>query len=310
VTRPLTNSEVTTFSRCERLWHYTYEQRRVGFERPEVLNRGTRIHDSLAAWWSFDRAGVEGVAWPHPFDVLEGVMMCGYHASYNNHSFTHVQTNVPFIVRIGFVDMVGEVDALAVDADGQQVIIEHKSTSHDIAPGSAWWRERITCDTQPTVYSAAFPGAKVMYDVLHVPDMSPLKATPADKRRYTRPSKYEAARLYAGQRERDETDDEYMTRVLSDMAERPEKYFQRAYVVRMETDLEAYAEDLYAVTDRMHGLSSSHRPRNAKACHAYGRPCEFLAACWQGKSIEDYPQVEMNHSETIVKRLEMYKGDK
>jgi hypothetical protein len=53
----------------------------------------------------------------------------------------------------------------------------------------------------------------------------------------------EPARLYANQRETDETVDEYRDRVRAAIAEDPERYYQRGLVVRLEAQLaEADAE--------------------------------------------------------------------
>jgi hypothetical protein len=307
----VTNSEVTTFQACQRKWQHSYLERRTGFDRSEALERGTRVHEALAVWWGADE-GRDAARDACP--PIERAMLSGYGSYYDGFGqkgFSNVRVNVPFIVRLGHVDVVGEVDALAFESDGTRVIIEHKTTTSDVTPGSAWWREKVVCDTQPTVYSAAFPGAKVLYDVLHVPDTGPMKATPVDKRKYTKPTKTEPSRLYAGQRERDETDEEYITRVLGDMAQRPEHYFQRGYVVRRDTEIEAYADDLQqavaSMANAMRDLPTFSAPRTPKACHSHGRPCQFLDACWNGKDIASYPRVERNHSEEIVRRLELYK---
>ena len=314
--RPVTNSEITCFQTCQRKWQHAYLERRTGFERPEALDRGTRIHAALATC----RSAYEDARYGPAYAVLESLplvertMMRGYN-TYNGGlgepGIKDLRVNVPFIVRLGHVDLVGEVDALCIDIQsGRTVIIEDKTTTSDITPGTAWWREKIACDTQPTVYSAAFPGAYVMYNVLHVPDTEPLKATPVEKRKYTQPSKKEPqSRLYAGQRDRDETDDEYMKRVLADMAERPEHYFQRGVIVRLERDIEEYTEDLRQISSAM--IAAMHEPgsspRTPKACHNYGRPCEFVDACWNGKDIGSYPRLERNHSEDVIRRLETYK---
>lgn len=303
--RPITNSEVVCFQTCERLWQHTYIDHRTGFTRPEALDRGTRIHQALATWWQ--EPGMLTCFGPPNDSASERAMVLGYNAMYKDmSSFRNVRVNVPFIVRLGFVDVVGEFDAIAEDDLGD-VVIEHKSTTFDITPDSAWWREKTTCDTQMTVYSAARPGARILVDALHVPDIVPHKSTPEDKRKYTKATKTEPSRLYANQHEADETDEEYIGRVLADMSDTPEKYFQRAFVVRLESDIESLREDVQIVADRMRLGLVSGAARNAKACFNYGRPCAFLDACWNGKSIEDYPQVELNHSEDVVRRLEMYK---
>jgi hypothetical protein len=65
------------------------------------------------------------------------------------------------------------------------------------------------------------------------------------------------------------------------MAATPEKFFQRATVVRLESEDAAFAEDLISVSRLMEGPS----PRNPQSCFAYGRRCEYWAVCWEGGSL-------------------------
>lgn len=294
-----TNSELDCFRACERKHDIAYRRRRTGLIPVESLTRGTRIHDCLAHWWDHGLAN-DGASLP----PIEKAMIVGYAALYQAPHLRNVRVNVPFRVTIGGVDMVGEVDALGEDDEGL-VIVEHKTTASDISPGSVWWQE-AAISPQDTLYIAAFPGARLLKDVLKVPDLEQKKATPEDKRKYTKPTKKEPeSRLYAGQRDTDETDEEYIARVLADMAEEPGKYFQRTMMVRTEAERDAYAEDIASLDVRMAVADTSdYHPRNPRACFAYGRHCEFFDACWNGKPIESYPQVERNHSEDVTRFFE------
>jgi hypothetical protein len=271
---PLTNSEVTCFQRCEREWQHRYLDRRTGQSDQESLSRGKRIHRELAAWWS--GAKTEGEIPP-----IETAMMIGYAARYVRPNLRDIRVNVPFRAQIGGVDVVGECDAVGVDEDGRTVVVEHKTTSQNISPGSQYWRERIHCDTQVSTYLAAFPGATVLYDVLHTPGLKPLPAN--SKRPMT------------------ESNEEYIDRILADMQSEPEKYFQRAYIVRLEAEHEAFADDVATIHGRMND-SRRPPPRNPRSCFTYGRACDFFDVCYGGKAITDMPIVERNHSEDVFHR--------
>lgn len=278
--RPITNSERACFQTCERLWQYTYLERREPLVPAETLNRGKRTHVSLASWWSSGGQEMRADAQP----PAEQAMLIGYAARWQRPHLHNVQVNVPFRVAIGGVDVVGELDAMGTDDEGRTVIVEHKTTTSDIDPGSLWWREKVTTDPQPSTYLAAFPGATVLYDVLRVPSLR----------------QYQAGKT----RKVAETDSEYIARVLEDMSESPGKYFQRATVVRLEEEHRAHASDLSRTWVRMNGSSYNATPRNPRACFTYGRQCDFFAACWEGRSIESYPHREKNHSEEVLERWE------
>lgn len=295
--RPVTNSEIATFQTCERLWQHTYFDRRTGLIHAEALSRGTRIHRGLARWW------IDATLFDfEPAPPVERAMLLGYHALYQRPHLRDVRVSVPFRTSIGGVEVVGELDAIGED-DAGSVIVEHKTTTSDITPGSQWWREKVHTDPQASTYAWAFPGARILFDVLHVPDQEQFRATPEDKRKYTKPTKSEPSRLYASQRDTDETDNEYVARILADMSDKPEKYFHRAYVVRLDSEREAFASDVAELSEAMWNPLKT-RPRNPRACFAYGRECPFFAACWQGKDIESYPQREQNHSEEVLERWE------
>jgi hypothetical protein len=302
---PVTTSELSTFMTCEVLHHYRYTLRRDGFERPEPMARGTRIHAWLAGWWN--RAAPFGPLQ----EPIERAMALGYEAFYASHphNLKNVRTSVPFMTRIQGVPVVGELDAIGTNERGETVIVEHKTTTADISPGSVYWEERAVVDPQVTTYLSAFPHATVLYDVLRVPELEQYEATPVEKRKYTKPTKKDPVpRLYASQRAEPETDDEYVARILEDMAEKPESYFQRATLVRTEAELADYALDVREIEERIHLPLA--RVKNRRSCFGAGRGkrCDFYEACWRGADIESYPARERNHSEDVTDRLATYEN--
>jgi PD-(D/E)XK nuclease superfamily len=297
--KPVTNSELGCYQRCEREWQHRYLDHREGLLPAEPLERGTRIHAAQATWWAGGKFDIDTMP------PIERAMLLGYHARYERPHLRSVRVNVAVRVAIGGVDVVGECDAVGEDDEGRTVIVEHKTTSRDITPGSQWWREKIHVDPQPSTYLAAFPGATVLYNVLRVPDLEQLSATPEEKRKYTKPKKDEPSRLYAGHREKDETDDEYIARILADMSDNLGKYFQRATIVRLDSEREAFRFDVSEIAFRIRSTKSDGTtPRNPHACFQFGRACDFFSVCWEGKDIEEMPNVERNHSEEILDRWE------
>jgi len=93
------------------------------------------------------------------------------------------------------VRLAGKIDVIArrYGAGGlvEDVIIEHKTSSEDVAPGSTYWQVLAT-DSQVSVYfdgarSIGYDVAVCIYDVLSKPRLTPQTATPEDKRQYTQP---------------------------------------------------------------------------------------------------------------------------
>ena len=269
----LTNSEITCWQHCQREHYYRYRLRRTGEKASPALDRGTRIHAWLAAYWSGESPTLDGL------EPVESAAVQGYAARWEQ-AAEGAQVNVPFSVDIGSVTMVGELDAF----DGTD-IIEHKTTTSDISPGSAYWQERSACDRQVSIYLAAFPGATVLYDVIRMSALRQLGFT-----------KTRAA---------PEPNEAYVARMLEDISERPDYYYQRAQIVRLPEELDALIDD---VTEIAEDIGRDGCARSPKSCFSYGRRCDFFEACWQGRDINTFPQAEMNHTEQVKKRLDAYRG--
>lgn len=210
-----------------------------------------------------------------------------------------------------------------------RVVVEHKTTSADITPGSPYWR-RLTLDAQVSLYLGG--AGSLLYDVIRKPTLRPLKATPVEARRYTLPKSracplcrtrsgaataphaYSAdgapavpgaggptmlcvdgriitdpgGKLYADQRDADETPDAYEARLLADIAQHPDAYYQRGTVVRTEEEAQEAGRDVW-MTARMIRESRylDAWPRNPSACDAYGRTCDYWPVCSGTASIDD-----------------------
>lgn len=166
------------------------------------------------------------------------------------------------------------------------LVVEHKTSGEDIAPGSDYWR-RLRLDTQSSTYlvgatALGYTPRGVLYDVARRPALRPLKATPEGSRKRTKDG-----RLYAGQREVDETPDEYELRIVEDIVADPDKYFQRGLVVRLADEARAAAEDAWTVgrwireaqLEADAGAGEAAWPRNPDSCHQYGSHCDYWAIC-------------------------------
>jgi hypothetical protein len=183
----------------------------------------------------------------------------------------------------------GKLDVVARERDGdlRTLIIEHKTTSGDAGPGSDYVK-RLRLDGQVSTYYAGaealgYKPDGCLYDVLVKPGQRPLKATPEESRKFTRDG-----RLYANQRDRDETPDEYMLRCAEAIAADPNAYFLRAMVVRLDGEVEEAMADTWQLGRGMRENEIARRyPRNPDACVRYGRTCEFFGVCTGEASLDD-----------------------
>lgn len=211
----------------------------------------------------------------------------------------------------------GKIDALVTSQlDQRRYLVEHKTTTSDISEGSGYW-QRLRMDGQVNVYYDAFEDvAGCIYDVIRRPGLRRLKATPEPARQYTKGkpcklcklweseeppevprercpacggSKFEVPpKLYAQQREHDETLNEFRLRVREAIAAEPESYYKRGVVVRLEREIHEARLDLWLQATQMREvIALGLHPRNPDACIQFNRICDYFDVCTGVASIED-----------------------
>jgi hypothetical protein len=201
----------------------------------------------------------------------------------------------------------GKIDVLARDERTDDVVlVEHKSTVHDISEGSAYWLATLMNSQLSTYIVGArqlgWEIDKILYDVLGRPQQRPSAATPVELRKYTKPTKAEPVpRLYASQRETDETPEEFRLRIREDILSAPDSYYKRQPVMRLEAEAAEAARDLWYTHESMRLASEFGRhPRNPDNCVKLNMPCNFLAACAGHADVTDpyrFRRVENRHEE-------------
>lgn len=104
----------------------------------------------------------------------------------------------------------------------------------------------------------------------------------------TLPKEAEESRLYSGQRDRDETPDEFADRIREAVTEDPEVNYRHEEVVRLEEELAEHDLDVWATALTMRNASylGSH-PRNLDGCERYKKLCEYWTVCRKHASIDD-----------------------
>lgn len=186
--------------------------------------------------------------------------------------------------------LAGKMDVL-IRMDRRVKILEHKTTSDEMKPGGSY-RQRLRMDGQISQYilgaeSLGYSHVDVIYDVLLKPRQAPLQATPMDKRIRVKKGP-RSGLLRSGQREQDETPEEYEARLVRVISEQPERYLVRITAVRSDKALRAYQFDIWQVAEMIQRAEETKiAPRNPDSCWRFNTPCPYLAVCNGEASITD-----------------------
>lgn len=302
----LTHSRLSCFRACPRRHYIRYE---LGIT-PETdsfpLRVGSAFHAALeAADKGGDPEAVLQDRLDNPHDLaLVAAMFHGHREQWESDHLEPVATELTFDLPILNPEtgaptpiwrVAGVIDRIVRLPDGRTALMEYKTTSRDFSPGADYWLA-LHLDQQLSIYVIAaralgYPIDTVLYDVTRRPGLRPLTATPEAARKYTK-----EGRLYANQRDTDETPEEFAARVAADIVERPDHYFARIEIARLEQDLEDCRRELWIQQLSIRAAQrADHWYRNPGAC--FGTiPCSYLSICGNRDLVE--------HTPTGFKRLD------
>jgi hypothetical protein len=328
----ITKSRLAAYGTCQRLHDLQYVRGYRPLVEGESMAWGSLIHAGLEAWWKAYQRGAGLLALPEAEAAMvayraqhaaalddaafvrAAVLMVAYDARWapSMGEFEVIGVEVEFVATIPGrkrLRVAGKIDALVRKiADGSIWYVEHKTSGADLSAGSTYW-QRLRMDPQVSIY---FGGVRAIghephgciYDVLVRPDQRPFKATPVELRKYTKATAKEPSRLYANQREADETIDEFRARLAAALGAAPDAFFARAEVVRLETEIEESQRDVEELALQIRGGPlTGQSARNPNACFLYNRPCPFLSACDGTASLDDetkFRRTDTQHEELSV----------
>ena len=210
--------------------------------------------------------------------------------------------------------LAGKID-LTVAFRDRVVLMDHKTTSEDIAdPNAPYWRQLIV-EGQPSHYMLLewLNGRKVddaVWDVVRKPTISPKLLPKAEARAAAVTHDYFGRRLadesilaLNAEKPR-ESLEMYEARLAHDCTlARPEWYFQRRSVPRLDGELHEYAVELWEHGQEiLHARNTGRHARNSGACMNYGRPCVFLGLCCGHSTVDsgDWAYKKQVHSELDI----------
>lgn len=205
--------------------------------------------------------------------------------------------------------LAGKRDNLLRNELNELVLMDHKTTSAAIEnPSEPYWSQ-LQIEAQPTVYMLLehLNGRRVDYaiwDVVRKPGIAPRQIPKDQQEAIKRHGDYFGFKCESVNAE---TLEMYTARLAHDCSiVRPQWYFQRRQVTRIDKEIIEKAEETWDLGKAMseERLRGKHR-RNSDACMNWNRPCQFLGICsgydtpdsdkWRKK---DWVHVELDPMET------------
>lgn len=299
----LTHSRLRSFRACPRQHHYAFNLGARPRREHPALAFGSTIHRALETWWTtrdLDAAAAHLADIEDPFARARAeVMVAGYHAFWGGAGFDALAVEAEFRIPLlnpatGHASrtwqLAGKIDAILRGPDGRVWICEHKTTSESFAPGTSY-RQRLVIDGQVSTYllgaaALGFDVAGVLWDALRKPAQRPLEAN-------TR-------------RAAPESHEDYLARIGAAVAAKPDEYFARIEVPRLDTERDEFAFDVWQLARAIREQQlAGVAPRNPDACFRFGAPCPYFDVCAGSASIDDPlrfaqtgPHPELSREET------------
>ena len=195
----------------------------------------------------------------------------------------------------------GKIDKIVKLGDGRLAVMEHKTTGDSIDVDSEYWK-RLRIDQQISLYMHAaremgYDVATVLYDVARKPGIAPKQVAildgtgakivlDADNNRVFnkdgKPRQTGDSEKGWTLQSRIETADEFGQRLILDIGERPQFYYARREIPRLEADLDEFRWELWQQQQQLRDSQKHGRWfRNTTACVGFGT-CEYIDVCGNG----------------------------
>lgn len=298
----LTHSRLSTFRSCPRKHQIRYE---VGIA-PEQDDLGLRVGTAFHAAKEAQDLGKDPVAAINELGTLDvydaamvAAMVTVHTEMWQGQTLEVVATEIAFDLPLrnpatGAAShlwrMGGKIDRIYRLPSGSLAIQDYKTANEDIGPEADLWL-RLSLDQQMGIYVMAarelgHDVQTILYDVTRRPMQRPQLATPEAERKYTQKATKladgtirPAGSLYAGQRDRDETPEEFAARVAEAMRAEPAKYFARHEIARLDSDLDETRAEIWQQQRAIREMQlSGDWYRNPGSCVSPYR-CPYLAIC-------------------------------
>jgi hypothetical protein len=244
---------------------------------------------------------------PEQFDLYEWDiecetilrLVCAYEWRWLNTPLENVVTEQTFELPLlnpgtnapsKFFDLAGKIDGIVRLEDGRLAVKETKTTSDDLSPDSDLWR-RLRIDHQISLYIHAarqmgFQVDTVLYDVIRKPSIKPtaIPQTDDDGVKIVLDANGQRVRTKDGKKWRESGDtalgyvlqtrpmtvEEWGDKLTEDITSRPDFYFARVEVPRLDQDVEEYRQELWEIQQALREAQ-----RTGRWYRTVGRHCTF-----------------------------------
>ena len=217
--------------------------------------------------------------------------------------------------------LVGRIDSICELADGRIALVKHRTTSQDISkPDADFWRLlRIDQQLSLLVYAAKQMGYNVdcvIYDAVRSPSIEPRQIPCIDEDGFKIVHDQEGMRVFNTRTKqprqsadkakgytlqtRIESPEEYGIRLEQDILNRPDWYFSRQEIPRLESDIQEFEEELWDIQKSMRESEKNNRHyKNTSACFKHGR-CAYFDLCYYKQDVtqtipQGFEKIETNY---------------
>jgi len=243
-------------------------------------------------------------------------LVCAYVWRWEHDQFDHLVAEQSFVLPLISKDtgralrtfrLAGKIDGIVRLQDGRMAVLEHKLLGEDLEEDSNLWR-RLRVDHQISLYCLAarrlgYPVECVMYNVTRKPTIKPTKVPLVDEDGIKIVTDAEGRRVANGKggwrqtastengwvlQTRDMTPTEWGQKLADDIQSRPQFYFQRREIARLDVDLERFEEELLDIAQTMRDAQLRQRwyRTSTKDTCAF---CSFFGPCTSGWRDGDAP---------------------
>lgn len=217
----------------------------------------------------------------------------------------------------------GKRDRIGCLPDGRLALLETKTTSEDIGPDSEY-RRILAIDQQLSMYIAAAREDGIdlqtaVYDCIRKPTIRPCDVPLTDSNGEKIVLDESGNRVYKSNGQprlsgdknkgytlqvRSMTPDEWREKLATDIAYRPEYYYQRFEVPRLESDIEQFRIELWMIAkDILDCRRMGRWYRNTNTCRNYSSLCPYYPLCAGEITIDNGVPAGFRQAETIHEEL-------
>lgn len=307
-----TSSSLTSFRACPRQYQLSYRHLLTpAFEDAEALTIGTlwhRAHEARALGHD-----PYHVIYEHAPSTLWAVKLANCFAGqewyWSEQPLDIIEPEEKFHVEHLGREFRGQRDGVVRDANGDTWVLERKTTSASIAPGSIYWA-KLRLDVQIGIYSRTMPEppAGVIYDVMRKPTIKPKMISAANCKKLASTGEYcgrkfDEAEVETAVSNKYETEELFGARLFLDIQEQPGRYFARQIVRRSLDDYASLDRDLSDQIEMIEACEArGSYPRNPNSCDNFSgcvftRLCENNVCPSAGETPDGYYRREHAHRE-------------